>query len=689
MSDDKQYNINIETDYDSTGIDVAIKKTQQLNSESKKTSKESTTASSQMSAGWQNLATKLIGVVSVATAAYKAFELFKTAVANTAKEESSARRLQNALDATGRSAIWTTDQLKAMHSQLSGGAIFGSDELYGAQSILVTFDRLGRDVLPNVLQVAADLSSFLGGDIEQNARRLGAALNDPRMALSMLNRELKLFSESEQKHIIYLQETNRLSEAQTIILDKLNSKIGGAAAAELDTYNGKLKAMKNSFNDLTMIVGEKALPIMKDWLDGVTAIFKATSSAAAKESVEVWKNQAKELERNIILIQAMLAGGEELYENGKKIALTPKSLIDVDAAQQELTLLQKQLAALREKISAEEQANAELEKQQQLNDQLEQQRLREQAGREQNEKIIKAEMNTRRKANEDLEKQIFAIRQRYAEAFGKRIYDISQIYTKQQAADMQQSIEAERAQYESVFARRIQLYQQDSNEFKLAIEERKIALTQLDELEQSLANQTQERTISLTALDKFFYSNKMSEATQALTYISTLQNAKTREMAVIGKTAAIANATISTYLAANQAYSAMAGIPIVGPALGAIAAAAAIAAGLANVAQISGVQLAEGGLVQATAGGIKATIGEGSSDEAVIPLNDSRATEAIAEAIGGKMGGQINLYLTVNGDVVERTIEQITEAVSDGIESALQMSNAIVKAGEKRSNISV
>jgi hypothetical protein len=62
-------------------------------------------------------------------------------------------------------------------------------------------------------------------------------------------------------------------------------------------------------------------------------------------------------------------------------------------------------------------------------------------------------------------------------------------------------------------------------------------------------------------------------------------------MAAIGKAAAIANATVSTYQGATSAYAAMASIPTVGPVLGAAAAAAAIAAGMANIAQIQGVNL--------------------------------------------------------------------------------------------------
>jgi hypothetical protein len=61
------------------------------------------------------------------------------------------------------------------------------------------------------------------------------------------------------------------------------------------------------------------------------------------------------------------------------------------------------------------------------------------------------------------------------------------------------------------------------------------------------------------------------------------------------KIIASAQALIATYSSATKAYDALAAIPYVGPALGAAAAAAAIAAGLANVAQINGVQFAQGG----------------------------------------------------------------------------------------------
>ena len=60
----------------------------------------------------------------------------------------------------------------------------------------------------------------------------------------------------------------------------------------------------------------------------------------------------------------------------------------------------------------------------------------------------------------------------------------------------------------------------------------------------------------------------------------------------------IANAVISTYTGAQEAYKSLAGIPIVGPALGIAAAAAAIAAGMARVKSIQSQKMEKGGLLR-------------------------------------------------------------------------------------------
>lgn len=136
---------------------------------------------------------------------------------------------------------------------------------------------------------------------------------------------------------------------------------------------------------------------------------------------------------------------------------------------------------------------------------------------------------------------------------------------------------------------------------------------------------------ALDEFDEFFQQKSMRRATEAAGYLSRLQNSKNSEMVAIGKAAAIANIGIDTARGAVAAYAALAPIPFVGPGLGAAAAAAMIAYGAEQTAQVAGIQLAEGGIVKSRPGGIQATIGEGGRDEAVIPLDDDRA----AGVLGG------------------------------------------------------
>lgn len=91
----------------------------------------------------------------------------------------------------------------------------------------------------------------------------------------------------------------------------------------------------------------------------------------------------------------------------------------------------------------------------------------------------------------------------------------------------------------------------------------------------------EERAIEIQN-EKLIKNAKLDIASSVLGSMTTILGEET----AAGKAAAVAQATINTYQAANAAYSSMAGIPIVGPALGAAAAVAAVIAGVANVKQI-------------------------------------------------------------------------------------------------------
>lgn len=204
--------------------------------------------------------------------------------------------------------------------------------------------------------------------------------------------------------------------------------------------------------------------------------------------------------------------------------------------------------------------------------------------------------------------------------------------------------------------------------------------------------QEAEQETNLSYLKRQLGINDRKEKKSNLENITGMLRTGSKEQMAVQKAQGMAQAAISTYQAANSAYAALAPIPIIGPALGAAAAAAAIAYGLNNVAQISGIKLAEGGLVKAVTGGVPAVIGEGGSDEAVLPLDNSRAMQriggAIAEESGAVGGVTVNINVQANGGV-EAILEQLTEASRSGVVQALEFANLNYKVGAEQQGYSV
>ena len=129
------------------------------------------------------------------------------------------------------------------------------------------------------------------------------------------------------------------------------------------------------------------------------------------------------------------------------------------------------------------------------------------------------------------------------------------------------------------------------------------------------------------------------------------------EETAAGKAAAIAAATISTFQSATDSYKSLAGIPIIGPALGFAAAGAAVVSGFAQVKAITKTKVP-------TLAGKSAPSGGGGSPSApslgtppTIPslppdfnAVGSSGTNQLADAIGGQSQQPVQAYV-VSGDI--------------------------------------
>lgn len=177
--------------------------------------------------------------------------------------------VDQAIQSTGGAAGRSLDQLKEKAKSLQSETLFEEEViLRNATTQLLTFTNIAEDNFDRVQMVALDVSTVLDTTGDGTARlkdvsiQLGKALNDPVQNLSALSRAGIQFSDSQEKTIKTLAQTNRLSEAQALILTELERQYGGQARAAREADSG-LGSLKNSLGDLAENIGQALLPTVQ------------------------------------------------------------------------------------------------------------------------------------------------------------------------------------------------------------------------------------------------------------------------------------------------------------------------------------------------------------------------------------------------------------------------------------------
>lgn len=156
--------------------------------------------------------------------------------------------------------------------------------------------------------------------------------------------------------------------------------------------------------------------------------------------------------------------------------------------------------------------------------------------------------------------------------------------------------------------------------------------------------------------------------------LAKLKDSENKQMAKLGKAAAIFNIGIDTARGAISAYTSLAGIPIVGPALGAIAAAAITAFGFEQMSKVKSANYATGGFV----GGQNFTGDRvdvrANSGEAILNVDQQRQFLELADGRAGGNAGS-NVTINVEGGLFANNTEQVDEMI-DAIRDRIDFGNA-------------
>lgn len=399
-----------------------------------------------------------------------------------------------------------------------------------------------------------------------------------------------------------------MSEAQ-----RLNQVIGNDTTRQADAFNDNIDRLKASASGLAMTVASSLLPALNALLDRLNKAVGATNTLsvdllqkdkeflsvefnainkAAEQGFIVNTERAEFLRKQIEEIDAQIGeankkaetrGAASATDGGSTSSPMQKAREATEKLKEELA---KQLVAIHEATTSEEQLLGEkyVKDLQALDLALRLKLLSQEDYEAQRQAVIDT---YEQQANEKHANELVRMAENL-EALQESLYTEQELLTeaymnKQLLLDdaLMNNLLSEQTYYETLAA----LKTQYDNQMTLANAKK------LSDREQQ-ERMSSERNKAMWASG---YRGQLDVLSGVLGQTANLMQSGSKKQFEIGKKAAIAATLINTYQSAMSAFNSLSGIPIVGTILGAVAAAAAIAFGMSQVAKIRSQQFQGGG----------------------------------------------------------------------------------------------
>ncbi|SFB94550.1 hypothetical protein SAMN02745150_01403 [Brevinema andersonii] len=261
-------NIIIKTTSDNTGLealegateaaDQSTKKLDESQKKQGKTAKNSSKANSGLAGTFKNFASQLLAVA----AAYTYYNvLVKDAINLAGIQVKAENNLLNSLNNRSKATGKDLDLAKRQFASLKSLASAKQEDLgIGDESILQAsrwFVSAGANIeqMERLIEVTSDLSEATGTGLNESAKGLSRIFTNLSGSLEELRSKGVAFTDAEMEMIKHMDSTNQKSEAQEIVLKKLEATFGGSAKAAVNAFGDDLKRLGNTFGDFQETLG--------------------------------------------------------------------------------------------------------------------------------------------------------------------------------------------------------------------------------------------------------------------------------------------------------------------------------------------------------------------------------------------------------------------------------------------------
>lgn len=591
----------------------------------------------------------VVGTLAATFAAFKLAGFLKDSIQAASEQEDAINKLNIALANSGQFTEEASKDFQEFAAAIQETTKFSDDAIIQNAALIESLGRLDEEGLKEATRAALELSSAFGIDLETASRAIGKSVEGNVGALKKFGLEVK-------------QGAN---DAETFAnaINLINSRFGGTAEAQVNSFSGAVARLGNVYNELEEAVGNNIIKnqaiialinlaskafislaeiingeggaiglILKDLADlflvslskGINlAAFAMTALVeAGYQLINVFRATVISIGDSIAVVSELVVGQNELTD---AIRGTNQEILKSKEAQRES--LDNFRLGLEQQQASIDQAIANTQTQINADNELTQAKI-------QNRNVLDDDQAAREEADAEraaqkLEKEITSLQERQ---------DLLKQFGDANAA---QEIAANQAKLDALKA------QEDANSSRI-LKLKKDEAKKLNDLRKE----------------------QLANTKSSLEFISSLQRESSKELFAIGKASAIAVAIIDGIAAVQKALNTPFPLNIILPPI--VGAAAA-----ANVARIASAQ------PPALAGGIDSVPGIGTQDnfpailapgERVVPSETNRDLTAFlqnSEGLGEKLDviaeilNRIQFATVVN--IGDRNIATVVrDAFSDG-----------------------
>ena len=682
---DEKVTIKYETEYDGKGAKTAAADAQKVADTAKSAGDAAKKAGAEGQTGFAAMAAGAAKVGAALVAAKGVVDFFAQSVREYQEHARNVNMLAAAFDNVGYTASGAMQQALAFADEMERSTGLDGELFIKGQRALANYGVVGAQA-QEAIRAAFALSANQGIAFES--------------ALQLLTRAAAGSTATLTRYGVVLGDNVKEGQEFEAAVKQINEQFGPSAQAAMGDATAKMGALREAWGGFKELVGQglnEGLAPAVEWLTEAVLFLQKAFTA--------WGNS---WDYTIGLIQTGIAGLRSLFLNfadvalsafgkiveiGNKLHLIPDGVAEAvksaeewisqaaDNAEQQTATLNRMRREITE-IWPEEQKITE-----EQNKQLEIQAQQINAARQKKQQA-QGEASAQGEVTNELDKQKEILKQmKLSNEKNLNDWDVSEVESKQKMSGAEifagNSDLGGAADELSLYAAEMEAIEELREEKRKFIEEQISEEALKQEALKNLEAQFKEQQLANDKKQAKARQQVYGTMWSALTGLASSENKK---VATIGKVASIAQATMSMFTGAAKALE----LPF--PAnLAAVA--TVLAQGAALVQQIEAVKLANGGLVRAVTGGVNAVIGEGGSDEAVLPLDNTQAMRRIGGAIAEEsdgLGGSVVVNVNINASGgLQPFLEQLTEATQNGVTEALRYANVAVKAGNAQGGLTV